>query len=220
MYKASMLADKASPLANEPHDFDSWATVENPWGCVEKTLPSGEFLGCLYCTVLRSSVRTLKDFPRANPRLQNLGGCPLAQCDHPQHYPLRGQFFHTAPRISISRFQTVVQIISIVVRHASTLNSPSIPLRSSRYGEPDGSVTDYVLWIYRRRTRRPLHPPTGGLCNTATKSIMFPDSPPWHLSYIQLVPRMLPFFMANQPDMVKERFSDPEYNIEMEDVFR
>ena len=26
-----------------------WATVENPWGSVERTVPSGEFLGCLHC---------------------------------------------------------------------------------------------------------------------------------------------------------------------------
>ena len=25
------------------------ATVENPWGSVERTVPSGEFLGCLHC---------------------------------------------------------------------------------------------------------------------------------------------------------------------------
>jgi len=25
------------------------ATVENPWGSLEKTVPSGEFLGCLHC---------------------------------------------------------------------------------------------------------------------------------------------------------------------------
>ena len=104
--------------------------------------------------------------------------------------------------------------------YVSTQIFPDISLPSSRDGKPDGSDTASVLWIYRRRTGRPLLPPPGGLCDTATKSILLPDNPPSHMSYIQLVPRMLPLFMANQPDEVQERFLDPDYNIEMEQVFR
>ena len=36
--KASLLADEASPHANEPHDLIVWETVENPWGSIGKPL--------------------------------------------------------------------------------------------------------------------------------------------------------------------------------------
>ena len=71
-----------------------------------------------------------------------------------------------------------ITIRSMVIQHVSTLNCPSIPLPSPRYGELDGFDTASVHWIIGRRTRRSLHPPPGGLCNTATKSTLLPDNPP------------------------------------------
>ena len=63
-----------------------WATVENRWGSVERTVPSGEFLGCLHCAA--------------------------GQCEGSLDTLLRGQFFHTAPRIFNSRFHTVASFSS------------------------------------------------------------------------------------------------------------
>ena len=90
-------------LANEPCNFETveTETVENPWGSVEKTVPSGEFLGCLHCAaghckgslgIFLGQTLGFKTSGAVPPRFCSLGLAqmpqgpshgPLAQCEHP-----------------------------------------------------------------------------------------------------------------------------------------
>ena len=72
------------------------ATVKNLRGSVEKLSPKESVEGA--DTVLRGSVRAPEGFSE---------GKPEAAKPRELRPLLRGQFFHTAPRIFNSRFQTV-----------------------------------------------------------------------------------------------------------------
>ena len=52
-----------------------WATVENPWGSVERTVPSGEFLGCLHCAAGQCESSLVIFLPFTHP-LKNLIDTP------------------------------------------------------------------------------------------------------------------------------------------------
>ena len=92
------------------------ATFENPRGSVEKLSPKESVEGA--DTVLRGSVRAPEGFSEGKPEAAKpRGRSPrgFAAEGLPEENPsvstlntlLRGQFFHTAPRIFNSRFQTV-----------------------------------------------------------------------------------------------------------------
>ena len=91
-----------------------WRRLLKIWGAVWKN-----YQGCLHCAS-RAVWGLLRDFPMANPRLQNWGGAvpkvlqprvcprkiprepshyPAAQCRHPRNSPEGYSFFHNTPRI-------------------------------------------------------------------------------------------------------------------------
>ena len=99
-------------------------------------------------TELRGSVRVPSGFSSAKPSsAKPCGLCPLgfaasglpsenpmgaltlplAQCWHPQHSPLRGQFFHTAPRIFNSFFQSVMVDPNLLIVSRFMVDCPGFP---------------------------------------------------------------------------------------------
>ena len=106
-----------SPLASKLHDFDSLSNCWKSLGQCGKTVSSGESLGCLHCAAgpWKGSLgnflgktlgcKTLSLHPK-NP----LGAFTLSfsTLSAPIDTLIRGQFFHTAPRIFNSRFHSVL----------------------------------------------------------------------------------------------------------------